>query len=173
MFVGYVDRNGYGYTFDGKKIGQKLCDENSEPVMRDGESIIVKRCIEYDIDISGKIFGKELLYKYEGVFYKTNQRLIGVREPKAWEGVMRKGFELPTPVNVADAWRTKEVAKAGGKEYFELFLNEIIRCKKSWGVVFIDVPVKKGKKYRLRVIPPKDQRKSWSVLDDLLTSSRK
>ena len=145
MFVGYVDRNGYGYTFDGKKIGQKLCDENSEPVMRDGESIIVKRCIEYDIDISGKIFGKELLYRYEGVFYKTNQRLIGVREPKAWEGVMRKGFELPTPVNVADAWRTKEVSKAGGKEYFELALNEIIKNEEGRGYILIQAPLEKKK----------------------------
>lgn len=155
MFVGYVDRNGYGYTFDGKRLEKRLCDENGEPIMR--ERITLKEIITYDIFRVGKLSGKELLHKYDGVFYKTNQRLIGVRDPKAWEVAMR---DLPTPGSIADAWRIKAIAKAGGREYFELLPNEIVKCKKHWGgLVFIEVSAENRKKYWLRLIPSKVKRK--------------
>ena len=159
MFVGYVDKSGYGYTFDGKRIGRKLCDEGGEPVTREGEKVIGCIKVKYEVSV-GSFLLNPLLYSYEGNFYRTNHRLIGVREPKAWEGVMRKGFELPTPGGIADAWRTKEVAKAGGKEYFELALNEIIKNEEGRGYILIQAPAEKKKKYWLTLLPSKVQRET-------------
>ena len=130
MFVGYVDRDGYGYTFDGKRIGRKLRDERGAPVMEIRERIVSVNRVNYGLLTKHSSFlAKPVMDRYEGDLYITNQRLIGVREPKAWEGVMKRGFALPTPAGISDAWRTRAVAKAGGKEYFELALNEIVKTK--------------------------------------------
>lgn len=82
---------------------------------------------------------------------------------------MRKGFELPTPGGIADAWRTKEVAKAGGKEYFELVLNEIVKCKEDRWTILIQALATKKRKYWLTLLPSKVQRETLhDLLSDLL-----
>lgn len=115
---------------------EKIYNTQGGLIHRENEKILKHKRLEYGIYKSvGKRWGKLIFEFYTGDVYKTNQRIIGIREPNPTK-IWSRGYS--TPGAIADAFRARDMKKKGKKEFFEVFLNEIVKCKKALlGAVYI------------------------------------
>jgi len=138
VIYGYIDINGKAHKYveedeDLVHTGRILTDENGKLILEDNEKEI-DRGILNDIMIieSRKKKGRFVTWTTnvavfdrsdeEGVLYRTNKRLIGLRDPSPWAEMRYGGFLGDALI---DAMKARVLKNKGAKEFFEIRIEDI------------------------------------------------
>lgn len=157
MMIGYIDREGNAYKYEisaNKKgelspAGRKILNSKAEIILNPDEVIIKQGSVDCDISTKWTNFWMDEIFgSGVGILYRTNKRLIFIREIKPYDKLKYGGFPGTA---VVDALQAKEMKEIGAKEFFEVPLTEIVKYKKSsFSPVFLCLLVN-GEKYHMGI----------------------
>lgn len=126
----------------------KFYDSNGRPILPKSETVKTKARLRFYL-FEGLVLQNVILDFYDGIVYRTDRRLIGIRAPDPEKARWSRFFlsaSLADPGDTADAMAM--IIEKGGYQFFSLPLNEIIKVRqyKIMNSLFITVPRRKGLK---------------------------
>jgi len=130
----------------------KVYDPKGNPILQKHETVKAKARLNFYL-YEGIVLQNIVLDMYDGIVYRTDRRLLGIRPPdpeKARLSRFRYSAGMMEPSEVRDAMAM--LIEKGGYQYFSLPYDDILKVRrfKRMNELFITVPRKadrKGKAY--------------------------
>jgi hypothetical protein len=125
----------------------KFYDDKGKPILEKREKVVNKARLKFYL-FEGLVLQNVVLDFYDGIVYRTDRRLLGIRAPdpiKArWSRyLLSAGFR--DPGEAADV--ATMLIEKGGYQYFSLPFDEIMKVRqyRLMNSLFITTPRKEGK----------------------------
>ena len=130
------DGKGPAYVMDPLNI---LHDKVGKPILTEEEKFEISSSSNYHISKirrsdswSGFLTTPALKNNgNNGILYRTNRRLIYIREPNPGGEIQQGGGPFGLPSSIPDASWARKLKKTGRKDCVSISLNKIVGCKKK------------------------------------------
>jgi len=144
MRIGHLDGKNSVYDVEGQLI-------------LDSDEVLLSRHIGVDLNVTKSWrtwFMNSVIETEAGSFscFMTDKRLVFIRRPDQWKASAYLMTPYGAPGGIADSYRAKEIAEAGGYEYYEVGLEDIKHYKTYPNCVDILVLSSDGVKHRATVM---------------------
>ena len=166
MIIGFLDRYGYAYDRELRKIVKRILDDSGGLILEYDEQVIKEG--EYKTEIStkwGNWLTTPIFKNGVGNLIKTNKRLIFIRQPTMFRG-FKEFHPFNAHITIPDMWEAKKLNEIGAKEFFEFNIEEFVLFKKPSILCFY----KNREKFQLWIGPYKEPISNF--LGDLVNINR-
>ena len=138
MRISYVTSKGCVIRPTGE-VGERMFDPKWNLMTGEGEWMTKRGRVNLSFHRFKRVIGNALVEEGAGELYRTNQRIVFVREP-SYTRAMDDLFSLGLPYGVKRVRDARRLKKRGWKEFFEVPVSEMRKVKRFFACVEIALP---------------------------------